>query len=77
MLVEEFLDAESVFGRDDSDAGAGVLQCSQYGLGSRKSTVLTVICVSASFRYSALNPASCPASVTPVRMEKSLPESCR
>ena len=31
MLVEEFLDAESVFGRDDSDAGAGVLQCSQYG----------------------------------------------
>lgn len=33
MLVEEFLDAESVFGRDDSDAGAGVLQCSQYGLG--------------------------------------------
>ena len=37
---------------------------------SRKSTVLTVICVSASFRYSALNPASCPASVTPVRMEK-------
>ena len=33
MLVEEFLDAESVFGRNDSDAGAGVLQCSQYGLG--------------------------------------------
>ena len=33
IVIEEFLDAESVFGRDDSDAGAGVLQCSQYGLG--------------------------------------------
>ena len=36
MLVEELLDAESVFGRDDSDAGAGVLQCGQYGFGLQK-----------------------------------------
>ena len=37
---------------------------------SRKSTVLTVMCVSASFIYSFLNSANWRVSVTPERMEK-------
>ena len=52
MLVQQLLDAVTEFGGYNSDAAPESFKAASTDLVSRKSTVLTVMCVSASFIYS-------------------------